>query len=125
MAKFNFNSNEERDRVIKRALSLKPKMEGVYATKSGYVIDRNNGTTELLVSFRNLDELLAESETSTAEFVAEVAIVAEASPVNAAIEVITENAAVEDSDEELQAVTETKEERRARRAAEKAAKAAE
>ena len=124
MSKFNFQSEDERQRAVNRALSLKPKVDGVYANKHGYVIDQPNGTTEVLVSFKNLDTLLGTSETSPTESSPEVVIVAEAAPANAAVEVNTDNTD-DDVTEEVEAVTETKEERRARRAAEKAAKAAE
>jgi len=125
MANFNFENEAERARAVERALSLKPRQDGVYANASGYVIDRPNGTTEILVSFRNLNELLGTSETSVAEIVPEVTIVAEAAPVEASVQVVDEPAKAEDETEEVKAVTETKEERKARRAAEKAAKAAE
>jgi hypothetical protein len=69
MSKFNFATKEERDGAIKRAQTLKPRVNGVYATAQGYVVDGFKGKPEILVSFHNLDALLAGEDISVAEVI--------------------------------------------------------
>jgi hypothetical protein len=62
MANFKFDSKEEKVRLKARAEALKPKVANVVATALGWAQSRPNGTLELLVSFRGLDELLGDME---------------------------------------------------------------
>lgn len=57
-----YRTQEDKQRLIERAIALKPKVLGVVATDRGWVIAQPKGTVELLVSFPGLDELLAEDK---------------------------------------------------------------
>jgi hypothetical protein len=60
MAKFKFDSKEEKVRLQERAQSLKPKANNIVATELGWCQSRPNGTLEVLVSFAGLDTLLGD-----------------------------------------------------------------
>lgn len=60
MAKFKFDSKEEKVRLQERAQSLKPKANNIVATELGWCQSRPNGTLEVLVSFAGLDSLLGD-----------------------------------------------------------------
>jgi hypothetical protein len=61
MAKTKYDTPEDKQRLQERALALKPKQLGVIATELGWAIPQARGTLELLVSFKNLDELLGDA----------------------------------------------------------------
>lgn len=63
MANFKHETPEEKARLKARAEAIKPKnVANVVATDMGWCHPRPNGTLELLVSFRGLDELLGDVE---------------------------------------------------------------
>jgi hypothetical protein len=61
MANTNYETPEDKQRLQERALALKPKQLGVIATELGWAVPQARGTLELLVSFKNLDELLGDA----------------------------------------------------------------
>lgn len=65
--KFRYNDEIEKNALIARALSQKPRVEGVVATEKGWVLKTVFGTEEVLVSFKGLDKLLAENTDIPAE----------------------------------------------------------
>jgi hypothetical protein len=88
MAKMKFDSPEEKKRLQERALALKPRVAGVVVTDQGWAVARPKGTMEILVSFKNLDELLGDA-------VSEVELVGE--PIVIVPEVVTEEVKVEEA----------------------------
>lgn len=84
MAKTKYDTPEEKKRLQERAEALKPKQPGVIATELGWAVARPNGTLELLVSYKNLDELLGDA-VSEVELVGEpIVIKAEEAPAEEA-----------------------------------------
>lgn len=63
MAKFKFETKEEKQALKARAENLKPKnVANLVATDRGWAQARPNGNLEILVSFHGLDELLGDIE---------------------------------------------------------------
>lgn len=62
MAKVKYDTPEEKQRLIDRAIALRPNVANVVATDKGWAVPQHNGTMELLVSFGKLDELLGSEE---------------------------------------------------------------
>lgn len=61
MAKFRFDTPEEKASLVARAKALKPRgVANVVATSLGWAVPQINGNLELLVSFSGLDELLGD-----------------------------------------------------------------
>lgn len=112
MANFKFETKAEKQRLQERAQLLKPKANNIVATELGWSQSRPNGTLELLVSFRGLDELLGDIDVEVTdetpvevrislEDIHEEAPVTEAAPEAAAETATeTETPAVEDEEAE-------------------------
>lgn len=60
MSKFEYKDEESKASLKRRALLLKPNLDYLLATKDGWEVRRPNGTLELLVSFKGLNELIAD-----------------------------------------------------------------
>jgi hypothetical protein len=58
MPRFHHETEEEKNSLIARALSIRPKHVDAHATHLGWQHRHANGSLELLVSFSNLDKLL-------------------------------------------------------------------
>ena len=58
MTQIKYDTAEELANLQRRAMVLKPKLPSVIATSLGWEQPRPNGTLELIVSFKGLDELL-------------------------------------------------------------------
>ena len=88
-------THEEKQRLIERAIVLKPREHGVFATDRGWAIKQPRGTIELLVSFPGLAELLSEDKLVVEKSVEP--IVEEKAPVEPIVE---EKAPVDDEEDE-------------------------
>lgn len=60
MARFTPADDADKEILKARALKQKPNVKLVVATARGWEVPHNNGTMEILVSFKGLDELLGD-----------------------------------------------------------------
>lgn len=60
MARFTPVDDADKEILKARALKQKPNVKNVVATARGWEVPHNNGTMEILVSFRDLDALLGD-----------------------------------------------------------------
>lgn len=81
MSGFVYETEEEFKGAYDRALRLKPKFGDLIATEDGWCDQRQDGTLELLVSFKNLGSLLHRYELATPAVVTEAPVVEEVAPV--------------------------------------------
>lgn len=72
----NINEADAKRAQYERAIRLKPNVEGVRANSLGWVVERK-GISEVLVSFRGLEDLIREVESQTTEVTAAPVVEAE------------------------------------------------
>lgn len=86
MSRFTAIDAADKAALKARALSLKPRALNVVATALGWSQSRPNGQLELLVSFRDLDDLLGDLSSDQEATAEPITVTPEAAPVEPVVE---------------------------------------